>query len=505
MVPVPARVGLYPGALAVAGAAGLLAALLFTLVPLGRARRIPAATLFRAVDAPETLGRGLLGDRPVLIALGLTLAALAGLVIASSGNPPLAAGFVGGALAIVGLFRLLALALARVAGRVARRPWVGPGGRLALSGLHHPGSDLVGMVLSLGLGMTVLVAIALVEGNLADQIGGRMPARAPSAYLIDIQPDQRVPLEEVVASTDPQATIETAPMVRARISTVKGVPLAEARISPEVQWAARGDRGLSVAASLPPGSRLVAGKWWPAEYRGRPLVSIDRRVAQGFGLGLGDLIGFNILGHEVEAEIVSLRDIDWASLSMNFAFLLSPGALDGAPLTLIATLGGAKGGESRLEKAITDRLPNVSVIRVGEALETVRAIIAQADRAVRLAGAIVLAAGVIVLAGAVAAGHRRRVHQAVVLKVLGATGGQIRRAWIIEMLVVGLVTGAAAVLFGSAAAWAILVQVMRAEWVFLPSVTLLTLGLCVAASLAAGLIAGWRALARPAAATLRAD
>jgi len=509
LLPVAARIGLYPGALAQAAGAGMLAALLFTLGPLGRARRVPAARLFRLDGDPAAESYRLRDDRPVLAALLIGVAALAALVIAGSGAPPLAAGFVAAAIVILGLFRLLAVGLAGLARRLVRVRRLGASLRLGLSGLHHPGSALVGMVLSLGLGMTVLVTIALVEGNLARQIGERMPARAPSAYLIDIQPGQEGPLAAVVAETDPRAVLEAAPMVRARISTVKGVPLSQAPINPDVAWAARGDRGLSVADRPPPGGRVVAGAWWPEGYRGPPLVSVDIRVARGFGLSVGDRIGFNVLGREIEAEIAVLRDIDWASLSMNFAFLLSPGALDGAPVTLIATLKAAPGGgpaaEAALERAITDRLPNVTVIRVGEALETVRAVIAQADRAVRFAGAVVLVAGVIVLAGAVVAGHAARVRQGAVLKVLGARRRQILAAWLVEGLLVGLATGLAAIGFGAAGAWAVLTLVMKAEWVFLPGAALVALGASLGVSLGAGAIGGWRALSRRPAGVLRAD
>ncbi|MBI3447027.1 MAG: ABC transporter permease [Magnetospirillum sp.] len=500
-LPLALKVGVYPRPLAVAAGFGALSALVFTLWPLARARAIPASLLFRGLGAPVT-GKV---DRLSLIATILAAAALAGLAVGSAANRPLAAWFVGAAALTLGLFRLLAWALSRGASRLAARHgrWAGPGWRLALANLHRPGSAVVGMVLSLGLGLSVLVTIALVEGNLAAQFGERMPEQAPSFYFIDIQPDQVEALEQVVKATDPAATLEKAAMVRGRISAIAGVPVGQARIAPEAEWAARGDRGLSTAATPPKGSRIVEGRWWPAEYAGKPLASVDAAVAKGFGLKVGDSLTLNVLGREIEVEVASLRQIDWSNLSMNFAFLLSPGALDGAPHTFIATLRTAPALDTVVEKAVTDRLANVSSIRVKEALEAVKGIIAEADLAVRLAGMVTLAAGALVLAGAVMAGHRRRVWEAVVLKVLGATRGQQGRAHLVEFGLIGIATGLAAAAIGSAAARAILLHVMKTDWVFLPGTTLATVMICVAASLLAGFAGTWKALGAKAAPLLR--
>jgi len=497
----PFRGGVYPLPLLLAAGFGLLSALVFTLWPLARAKAVPAAILFRRSVLPES-GRP---DRRSLGVLAVAVAALAGLTVAAPGNRMLAVWFVGAVVLALGLFRALAWALARLAAVLAARHGrlVGPTWRLVLANLHRPGSALLGMVLSLGLGLSVLVTIALVEGNLATQFGERLPEQAPSFYFIDVQPDQVAALEEAARSADPQVVLERADMVRGRISSIRGVPVGEARIAPEAEWAARGDRGLSSAATPPAGSRVVDGAWWPPGYRGRPLVSVDAAVARGFGLAVGDRLGLNVLGREIEVEVANLRRIDWGNLSMNFAFLLSPGALDGAPRTFIATARSGPEREGAVEKAVTDRLPNVSSIRVKEALETVRAVIAKADLAVRLSGAVTLVAGALVLAGAMMAGHRRRVWEAVVFKVLGATSGQLWRAYLAEFLVIGGVTGLAAAAVGSAAARAILVYVMKADWVFLPGTTLATLVIAVLACLGAGFIGTWWALRAKAAPLLR--
>lgn len=503
-LPLAARTGLYAGPLAVAAAFGVLTAALFTLWPLARARMVPATALFRQAVVPLT-GWPDRGTLAVLLGLGL---ALVGLAVASADRPALAAAFVAAAIATLALFRGLAALLSWAAAKVSirrRGVFAHPTGRLALANLHRPGSAVVSVVLSLGLGLTVLVAIALIEGNLARQFGERMPAEAPSFFFIDLQPDQLEEFGRVVRAIDSTARIDEAPMVRGRITRINGRPAAEVVVAPEAEWALRGDRGLTAAAAPPPGVRLVAGEWWTADYAGPPLVSVDAAIAKGFGLKLGDTLGLNVLGREMEVRIASLRDIEWSTLNMNFTFILSPSALAGAPHTWIATVHAPDRAEAMVEKAVTDALGNVSAIRVKEALVAVRAMIANADMAVRLAALVTLSAGALVLAGAVMAGHRRRVTEAVILKVLGATRADLWRAWLLEFGIIGLSTGLAAGLIGSAAAWAILVKVMRADWVFLPGLAAATIGTCVVASLLAGFAGTFAAMRAKAAPLLRGE
>ncbi len=493
--------GPYALPLLVAAASGALTALVFSLWPLASACRVPATQLFRRVDlAPRRPGPA------ALAVLAVAAAALAGLAVASSERPGLAAAFVAASVATLALFRLLAWGLSRGAARLSRRrAATHPSLRLALAALHRPGSTVVAVVLSLGLGLTVLVSIAQIEGNLARQFGETLARRAPSFFFIDIQPGQTGAFVQAVRDAAPEARVEMAPMVRGRVVRVGATPVDRVAVAPAAQWVTRGDRGLTVAAALPAGTRLVAGAWWPEDYQGPPLVSVESGVARGLGLRLGDTVGVNVLGRELTLRVASLRDVDWSSLDLNFAFILSPGALAGAPVSWIATVAAPPAAAAAVELGVTGRLANVSAIPVREALETVRGMVADADLAVRLAALVTLAAGALVLAGAVLAGHRRRVHEAVVLKVLGATAGDLWRAWLLEFGAVGAATGLAAGAVGTVAAWAILTRVMHADWTFLPGVAAATLATCVGASLVAGFAGTFIALRAKAAPLLRGD
>ena len=481
-LPVPPRLAPYPAPLALAALYGLLTALAFALWPLGRAARIPGAALFRDLVQPAGAwpGRGVLA---LSLAAG---AALVGLIVLASDDRPFALGFCAAALAALALFRAGAWGLAALARRLGhlRRPaW-----RLGLANLHRPGAPTALLVVSLGIGLTTLAAIAQIEGNLRRQLAAEMPARAPNFFFIDIQPDQAARFAELAQGLPGVTEVRQVPSLRARIVALKGVPVERAQVSEETAWALRGDRGLTYAATPPEGTRLVEGQWWAPDYRGPPLLSLDAGLARGWGVGIGDSVTVNVLGRDIPLQVANLRAVDWRGLGMNFTLVGSPGLLEAAPHTNIATLRGDPARDAAVLRALTDAFPNISGIRVRDALEAVAALVARIGTALSATGGVTLLAGALVLAGAVAAGQRQRVRDAVVLKTLGATRAQIRAAWLVEYALIGLVAGLLAALAGSAAAWAVVTQVMRADWVLLPGTLAATVLGCALLTLACGQI-----------------
>jgi putative ABC transport system permease protein len=495
--PITTRLGVYPLPLLLAAVFGVLTTLAFALWPLAAAREVPAGSLFRDLVDPAPRR-----PRPryvaAIAAAGLTLAALA---ILTASDRKTAAWFIAGAAGTLLAFRLVAAGLVLAARRVGRPRH--PGLRLALANLYRPGAPTAGIVASLGLGLTVLVAIALVEGNIADTIDERLPEEAPSFFFIDIQPEQVSAFDQLVAATPGVSQVERVASLRGRITRINGVSAEQAKVAPEAQWTLHNERGLTYAATLPKGSRIVSGTWWPGDYHGPPLVSIDADIARGMGLQLGQTISVNVLGRELTATIANMREIDWTSLGINFVLVFSPGTLEGAPQTDIATARTPPGEEAALERAVTDRFPNVSAIAVKDALAAVSAIIAAIATALRATAAITLIAGTLVLAGAVAAGHHRRVYEAVVLKVLGATRRDVTRAFLIEYGILGLATAAIAACIGTLAAYLVITRVMHQDWTFLPLVVAATALIATALTLAAGYAGTWAALGAKAAPFLR--
>jgi putative ABC transport system permease protein len=270
-------------------------------------------------------------------------------------------------------------------------------------------------------------------------------------------------------------------------------------VGKEARWTLQSERGLTYTATVPRGSRIVAGTWWPADYRGPPQVSMDAGIASGLGLALGDTVTVDVLGHEMTARLTSLRAVDWASLGINFIMVFSPGALDGVPQTFIATARASPGAELPLERAVAAQFPNVTAIAVRDVLARLGDIVAAVAIALRATAAVALVAGILVLAGAVAAGQRRRLYQAVLLKVLGATRGTITRAFLIEFAALGLVTAVIAIAIGTVAADFVMTRAMQADFVFAPVAALASGLLGVAITLIIGYAGTWRALgARPA-------
>lgn len=496
-LPVAARIAIYPGPLAAAAAFGALTVLAFSLWPLGRARAVPAASLFRDLVQPSRAWPG-----PLLI--GGTAAAAIGLALLAVWNAPdqrLAIWYVVGVVGALILFRASAwavMAAARLAPHLRR-----PALRLAIANIHRPGSPAPSVILSLGLGLTTLVAIALVQANMERQVTDAMPAAAPTFFFIDIQPDQVAGFEALMASHAGIERHDRVASLRGRITRIKGVPVDQAKVAPEAEWALRNERGLTYAAAVPEGAEIVAGEWWPADYRGPPLISFDAEIAKGLGLGVGDTMTVNVLGREVTARIANLRRIRWASLAINFTIVFAPGTLEGAPQTHIATARVTPEQESAVLAAVTDRFVNVSAIRVRDALDAVGGVLGDIAAATRATAAVTLAAGLLVLAGAFAAGHQRRVRDAVVLKVLGATRRHVLAAYLTEYGLLGLATAVIAAAFGTLAGWLVLTGVMRAPWAFLPGPILVTAALAVLVTLAMGFAGTWRALGRKAAPLLR--
>ena len=500
-LPVPLELAVYPGALVLAAAFGLLTALAFSLWPLARAREISAAGLFRDLVAPA----GGLPRRAYVAATVGAVAALGLLAVATAADRGFALWFVAAAIAVMAAFRAAGWGLSALARRIGATPLVrGTAGmRLALANMHRPGAPMPIVVLSLGLGLTVLVAVASIEGNLSRAVEGDLPDQAPAYFFIDIQPSQLAAFESAVADVPGTGAVRQVPTVRGRVVRLAGTPVADVAIDPQVQWIARGDRALTAAATAPEGSRIVAGEWWPADYDGPPLVSFDAEGARGMGLGIGDTVTLNVLGREITATIANLREIDWSTFALNFVFVLSPGALEGAPYTHIASVEAPPEAETPLLRTVTDQMANVTAIRVRDALDQVNAILVQVRTAVRTTALLTVVAGTLVLAGAVAAGHRRRVYESVILKVLGATRRQITRAYLAEFALLGVATAVVACIVGSIAGWVVVTRLMHIDWFLLAGPMATTAALCTALTLGSGLIGTWWALGRKAAPLLR--
>lgn len=494
-LPAPLALAVYPLPLLKAGVAGLLIAIAFTLLPVEKARLIPAARLYRRQVADDDVRSRNIG--PLAIAFGIIVVAV--LPFLATEEPQLVAWFFA---ASVVLFLLLFIAGAGIEGVARRLPRVAiPAVRLGLANLCRPGAPTRTTVVALGLGLTLFASLALIEANLERQVSKTLPGRAPAFYFIDIQRDQKEQFVAAAAALDGVEDILPVPYVRGQIIALNGKPADVMTVAPEARWALRGDRGLTFAAELPAGNHLVAGEWWPPDYNGPPAISFDAELARGMGLGVGDTMTLSVLGRPITARVMSLRKIDWGTLGINFAIIFDPTTLQGAPYTYLATLSTEPHVEAEVFRRLTDAFPNVSAVRMKEVLEEVRRLVVAMGAAVRLAAGITILAGILVLAGATAAGQREHIYDAVILKLVGGTRATVFASLLVEYLTLGLTAGVIAAALGTLAAFVVVTEVMAMSWTFFPTSLGLTLVLSMALTVALGLIGTGAALAvRPAAA-----
>ena len=567
LLPFPIALGIYPGVLAVAVVFGLLTAVTFTVWPLSRAHETPAVALFRGAGLGVRPGRrghlalALAGGAGLAVLAVATAPNRWFAVWFIAGGAVVLLVFRAAGWAVVRAARAVhessrprgegdrtdapvarpvsdelsadrtpGFSAAQASatspdgapdpappqrtgdrsnrplgagnGAVSRRLRLGPRMRMAVSNLYRPGNATADIVLSLGLGLTVLVAVALVEANLRREIADSLPEDAPAFFFVGVEADRIDRLTEAVEGIDGTARFRSVPFLRGRIVRVNGLDPEQALVNDEHGWLIQGDRGLSYA-TVAPDNPVVDGEWWPEDYAGPPLLSVDVDVIDAFDLSLGDTITLNVLGREIAAEVRHVRRVEWQGMQVNFALLLSPEPLRRAPHSYVATVGATPEAEALVERALVREFPQVTTVRVREALGRVAELMGSIAAAARGVGGVTLLSGALVLAGAVAAGHRRRTYESVVLKVLGVRRRDVILVHAAEFALLGLVTGSIAAAAGTLTAWGVTTQVLEQDWTFLPGTVAGTVGFCVVLTLSLGLVGTWRALGESAAPHLR--
>ncbi len=484
---------------------GTLTALLCAVWPLLAVRAVPPSLILRR-DVEAAAWRA---PRPWAAALPI-VAGLAALAFWQAGSLKLGAIFVGAALVALGVLAALSRALILLVRTVP------PGGGLAwrqgLAGLRRPGGHAMRVVVALGTAVMLLVAIALVEANLSRQIAFERKHEAPSFFFVDVQGDQREAFAGLVTSASGGVAPALTPVVRARLAAIDGVPLsreiveAKKAAAPDKTWYFTREYVLTFAAEPPAGTAITRGRWWTSAEAGqRPRVSLEDEAARSLGVEVGDTLVFDVQGVRVEVEVMSLRRVDWQSLAANFFAILSPGALEGAPLTYVATARVPAAVESELQDRIVATFPNVTAIPVRAVLERVAALFTQIGFAVRLMALFSIMAGLTVIASTLAATRHQRLYETVILKTLGATRATVARAFAVEYACLGAVAGLGGVLLAAALTWAVHRFVLDAQWTL--DVLPLAAGAvaATAVALAVGGLATLRLLGRAPLAVLRQD
>jgi putative ABC transport system permease protein len=412
---------------------------------------------------------------------------------------------VGATLVAFFVLRIIALGIAFAARRAPLSRLVEL--RMALAAIHRPGALTPSVVLSLGLGLAALVALTLVDFNMRAELRQTEPGVTPSFFFLDVRGADAKAFLDFLKRTAPGARTSETPMMRGRFVRIGDTPVEAVKAREDVAWALEGDRGVTFAAKPPEGSHVVAGDWWPSDYSGPPLVSMEKGVAEGLGLKIGDAVVVNVLGRDISAKVTNLRTVNWRSFAINFVLVYSPNTFRGAPFGELVSAslpaGDGPDEEIALLRAAAHDFPEVATVRVRDALETVEALAGKLALAIRTATGVALLTSVLVLAGALAANRRARLADATILKILGATQTRLTSMFLIEYAILGAASAAFGVGAGALTAWLVVKRIMLSDFVFDWTSVLAAAGGGLAFTIGLGMIGAWRILGQKPAAFLR--
>jgi putative ABC transport system permease protein len=378
-----------------------------------------------------------------------------------------------------------------------------PSMRLALASLTRPGAPTGNVMMSLGLGLSVLVAVALLDANLTRQITEQLPDQAPAFFFIDIQPDQVAAFDATVLAVPGVIELERLPTLRGRAVAINGTPTGTSTGEHHGHWFVHSELGFTYAEAMAEGTVLTDGQWWPVGYDGPPAISLDSSVAEQMAIAVGDTVTFNILGRDIVAQVANLRRVDWQAMGINFSVIFAPGALENAPQIHVASAVVDPEAEDAVFDAVTGQFTNITAVRVRDVIERATGILEKISAAVRAISSLTLGAGVLVLAGAIAAGRRGRIYDSVILKVLGARRFDVLRVHLLEFAVLGLITGVVAAATGTLAAWAVLRFAMEGDWLVDIPAIIGSAGGGMVLVVILGLAGTWRILGKKPAPALR--
>ncbi|HEU4684124.1 MAG TPA: FtsX-like permease family protein, partial [Nitrospira sp.] len=494
------------------GLLGLLATLLFSMWPLLGIRTIKPAAIFRQeveaapTEAASRWKRWRPRDPAQVFTALLLLIGLGGLSIWQAGAWKIGLLFIAGlSLAVLVLFGCATLVTSALARLPKPRSLAL---HYAVSNVVRPGGQTAGILLAIGLAVTIIITVSLVERALLRQVAETRPIDAPTFFFIDIQPDQKSDFVRVVDQHTGGVKPELIPVVRSRLHAIDGESVRveedqdesergreENNDARQRQWYRSREYVLTYLDRLPKGNEILDGRWWsPEQAAQRPLLSVEEEAARAMQLRLGSLVEFDIQGTTVAAEVASIRKVDWGSFSTNFYMILSPGSLEGAPLTYIATIHVPPSQEVPIQQAVVAAFPNVSAIHVGDVIENFGRVLDRLSLALRAVALFCLLAAGVVMAAALAATRYRRLYESVIFKTMGATRSLLAGIFAAEYIMLGFVGGTVAAALSAALSWLVLRYIFDLSWTIEPIVLLSGLLLTIAVTLTVGCLSTFRLL-----------
>ena len=404
-----------------------------------------------------------------LLVAGLSLLAVAALLYRAVGDAQMLVYLLGGI--IVTAICLYAVGRGLVASLGSARSGVGVAWRYGLANVSRRGSDSAIQVVAFGLGITVLLLLTLVRTDLLAGWQKTLDEDAPNHFFINIQPQEVDAISAIFTDNDVEVPVFT-PMVRARMIRIDDVSVKERTyVNERGEWMANREANLSWAATLSETNEVARGEWWPEDYNGPPLVSLEDEAAADMGVAIGDQLTFLVAGREITAEIASTRTVNWDSFQPNFFIVFSPGALDEMPRTFVSSARLAEEEKPMLIDLVRKH-PSVSVIDLGVILEQVRGIINKASLAVQAVFLFTLAAGIAVLFAAVQSTIDERRFESAMLRALGARKSTVFSGVMAEFAALGAAAGLLASAGASVLAWVVATRLFELPYSFNPLIWL---------------------------------
>ncbi|MEX0830548.1 MAG: FtsX-like permease family protein [Nitrospirales bacterium] len=389
--------------------------------------------------------------------------------------------------------------------------------RHATSNLQRPGNFTKAMALAIGIGVMLMTTLLTVQRTLLDLIDDQIPAKAPSFFFIDIQPDQYAAFKQILEHHIPNSPYDLVPVVRTRLTAIDGQPInPEEHKGKRNGWYFTREYVVTTFQSLPKDNLLIQGDWWgtipfknsldDSQIQNKlPMVSVEEDAGKNLGLSIGSTLTLNIQGVPFVAKVSSFRRVDWGSFSMNFFMIVEPGALDGAPITYIATARVPKALEIPLQQAIVGAMPNITAIHVGDVLDNIAKIFRQLAMGIQALALLCLITGAVVMIAAISINRYRRLHELAILKALGGSRGLLLFSLATEFGFIGGFAGLVGISLGCLLSWSILYFFFDLTWTLNMTHILTGFLLTIVLTLVTGFLGTYRLLGFPPLSVLRQE
>lgn len=462
---------------------GVVVSLLFAVAPLLEIRHVKPIYLLRqeAVRSVRMAPGGVSGERSLrqrivdrvaetdwlrVAVMGAAFVVLVGLTAWQAASPRIGLYVLLGFTFVAIALHLAGLALVRCVRPLVRSTWFPL--RHAVLSLNRPGNQTRVILLVVGLGSFLILGVRGLQTSLLRELAVQLRENAPDMFMIDIQEDQADGVREYTASASPDGAPRLIPVLRARVTGIKG---REVNLDRFDDTRGRGSIGreyvITYRGSIEPNESILEGRFWDGSSSTEPEVSIEESIRDRFNVRVGDSMRFDVLGRVIGARVTSVRKVNWSdSRNGGFMFVFRPGALESAPHTYIATLKGPAetAARARFQRDLVARFPNVSVIDGREIMRTVTAVMESVSIAISTVGAITLLSGVLILVGSVAMTKFQRLYESAILKTLGAASPTLMTMLVLEYSTLGAIAGVIGSTGGIILSWVITERLLEVSW-----------------------------------------